>query len=294
MNSYWASVLTTGTILAIAAVGLQITIRSGQFSVIHAALMGLGGYLAGYAAVDWEVGYLRGLALSTLAGAVVGVLVSALVMRLGGLTLGIATLAIGEGLVIVANTFFPGKAEGLIGVPLETTLPIALAFLALVLLVATRLRATSSALAIVASGDDPVAGQSVGISSTAVRLWGFGIGGAIAGLAGGLNVYFLGLIVPADLGFALEVQLLLFVVIGGRATVWGPVLGAYAITIGTELLRVATLDRYWILGLLLIIIILSRPEGVLLRRPLRFGGTQWSALAESARNARSRLSRAGT
>lgn len=288
MNSYWASVLTTATILSIAAVGLQITLRSGQFSVVHAALMGLGGYLSGYAARDWGVGFLPGLVLASAVGALVGVLIAALLLRLGGLTLGIATLAIGEGIVIIANTFFPGRADGLIGVPLHTTLPVALGFLALVMLIATRLRAGTSSLSMIASGGDHLAASSLGISTTRVKLWGFGVGGAIAGLAGGLNVFFLGLIIPHDLGFALEMQLLLFVIIGGRATIWGPVLGAFFVTLGTEMLRVATLDRYWILGLLLVVIVLWRPEGVLPRIPLRFGVPLRTALLAPLRRLRSR------
>lgn len=296
INAYWDSIFTTAAILAIASVGLQITIQSGQFSVFHGAMMGMGGYAAGYSAVKYDLPFIPGLALASVVGAAAGVLVSALLLRLAGLTMGIATLAIGEGMVIVANSFFPGEAAGLIGVPLETDFAGAMVVLVAVILIATRLRASSNYVAHVASGNDAVAATSVGIPSARVRLWGFGIGGAIAGLAGGLSVFRLGLIVPTDLGFTLEVQLLLFVIIGGRATIWGPVLGAFAITCGTEGLRQVNLDldRFWILGALLVLIMLLRPEGVLLRRHLRFGGTQLSALQDTVRQVKSRLTRAST
>lgn len=272
MSLYWESVLTTASIFAIAAIGLRISLGTGQFSVMHGALLGVGAYAGGFAAKQLGLSLIPSLVVATLAAAVLAALVSALLLRLSGLFFGIATLAIGEGLSITARTFFPGGAQGYTGVPLRTTLPVAALILVLLLAALTRLRASRTGLGILAAGADPVAAGSLGIAVARMKVWSFAVGGGIAGLAGGLLVQFLGLVLPADLSFPSEIRLLMFVIIGGMSTAWGAVAGAFLIIVGEELLRVATLDRFWLLGLLLVIVILARPQGLLSRLPLRSQG----------------------
>ncbi len=272
LDAYWQAILTTATIMAIAGVGLQVTIASGQFSVIHGALMGMAGYAAGVVAVErseWPM--VVSLAVGVLLASVCGALLSLLLLRLGGLFLGIATLAIGQGVSIVAASTFPGKAQGFVGAPLNTSLPIALLCLAGVLLVLGRLRSSRVGLMQLAGGADEAAASSLGISIVRNKIWGFAVGGGIAGLAGGLNVQYLGLVTPLDLAFAQELNLLIYVILGGMATPWGPVFGAYAVISALEGLRVAQLDRYWILGLILTAVVIARPNGILTRWPIGRG-----------------------
>jgi len=202
--------------------------------------------------------------------------------RFGGLFLAIATLAIGQGLSIVAASTFPGKAQGFVGAPLNTTLPVALLCLGGVLVVLGRLRSSRVGLMQLAGGADEVAASSLGISIVRNKIWGFAVGGGIAGLAGALNVQYLGLVTPADLAFAPELNLLIYVILGGLATPWGPVVGSYTVISALEGLRVAQLDRYWILGLLLTVVVIARPEGVLTRWPIG-RGSLFLSLARSWR-----------
>ena len=283
IDSYWQAILTTATIMAIAGVGLQVTIASGQFSVIHGALMGMASYAAGVVAVDhreWPM--VVSLLVGVLVAGSFGALLSVLLLRLGGLFLGIATLAIGQGLSIVAASTFPRKAQGFVGAPLNTTLPVALLCLGGVLVVLGRLRSSRVGLMQLAGGADEVAASSLGISIVRNKIWGFAVGGGIAGLAGALNVQYLGLVTPADLAFAPELNLLIYVILGGLATPWGPVVGSYTVISALEGLRVAQLDRYWILGLLLTVVVIARPEGVLTRWPIG-RGSLFLSLARSWR-----------
>jgi branched-chain amino acid transport system permease protein len=81
-------------------------------------------------------------------------------------------------------------------------------------------------------------------------------------------VQYLSFVSPDDLSFAVEAQLLLFVVLGGMTSPFGAVVGAFGVTAGTELLRFTQLDRAWILGLLLTVTALVRPQGLVTRRPI--------------------------
>lgn len=279
LDPYWQAVLTTAMIMSIAAVGLQVTLSSGQFSVMHNALMGVAGYVAGGIAVDhaeWPM--VASLAAGMVVAGVMGAAVSLLLLRLRGLFLGIATLAIAQGLSVIASTTFPGQAAGFVGAPLRTTLLIALLSLALVMLVLSRLRASRVGIGVLAAGADEVAASSVGISVRLGKLWGFTLGGAIAGLAGGLNVQYLGLVTPHDMSMGPALNLLIYVILGGMSNPWGAVLGATGMITALEALRLADLDRYWILGLLLAVVVLVRPGGLVGRRPVGAG----SALVQYA------------
>ena len=286
-GGYWAAILTTASTLAIAAIGLQITIRSGQFSVLQAALIGLGGYAGGYGAVEFQWPFLATLAAGLLVGAVVGALAAALFSRVSGLLLGIATLAVGELLVIAAYTYFPGGALGYVGIPIVVSAEIAAALLVTVIVVVGLAQRSQRNLALIASGGDPIAASAIGINVFQTRIWAFAFGGGLAGLAGAMNAQHVGLVIPESMGFAFEVVLIAFVIIGGLRTYWGAVLGAFSITVGQEFLRISTLDRFWMLGLLMTVVVLVRPNGVLNRKHLRVSS------GHAERGATGRLSLAG-
>jgi branched-chain amino acid transport system permease protein len=269
LDAYWQAVLTTAIIMSIAAVGLQVTMSSGQFSVMHSALMGVAGYVGGVLAADhreWPM--IVSLVAGMIVSGAMGAAASLLLLRLGGLFLGIATLAIAQGMSIIASTTFPGHAAGFVGAPLRTTLPIAILCLLMVMFVLSRLRSSRAGMSQLAAGADDVAASSLGISVTASKVWGFAAGGAITGLAGALNVQYLGLVTPADLGIGPALNLLIYVVLGGMSTPWGAVLGATGMITMLEALRVADLDRYWVLGLVLAVVVLVRPRGLLTRVPV--------------------------
>jgi branched-chain amino acid transport system permease protein len=109
-NPYVESVTMTGCIFAIAGIGLFITIASGQFSIAHAALMGLGGYAAALASTTWgELSFWLATLFGALVGGVSGVILALLLRRMGGMLLAVATLAIGVALsVIVSNIDYLG------------------------------------------------------------------------------------------------------------------------------------------------------------------------------------------
>jgi branched-chain amino acid transport system permease protein len=130
-------------------------------------------------------------------------------------------------------------------------------------------RRHSSYVRVLAAAADPVAAEALAIDPWRVRIIAFAFGSALAGLAGGLYVHYVGLVQPPDLSFGAESLLLIYVVAGGIGTPFGAALGAIGISVLLELLRASEQDRFWILGLILVAVTLLRPQGLLWRRRLR-------------------------
>ena len=283
MPPYIESVLTVICIYGLVTVGLQITIASGQFSVMHAALMGAGGYAAGIASVQFQVPFVVALLVGLLVGGLIGALVSVVLRRTSGLLLGTVTVALGQSMALIAqNTPALGASQGYTGIPLSTTLPSAAAALAIGLGTVLLIARSRTGYAILAVGKDETVARSLGVSVEWVRAVGFGVGGALAGLGGGLLAHNNGLIEPSNLAFSAEPLFFAFLVVGGVNTPWGAVLGTFLMWWLQELLRfgqngqflfLSQADRYWVLGIILIVVVVLRPDGLLQRRAPRYPGT---------------------
>jgi branched-chain amino acid transport system permease protein len=273
---YIESVLTVICIYSLVTVGLQITVASGQFSVMHAALMGAGGYAAGIFSVQFHAPFVVALAVGPVVGGVLGVVVSIVLRRTTGLLLGTVTVALGQSMALIAqNTTALGASQGYTGVPLETSLPWAATALAVGLGAVLLIGRGRIGYAILAVGKDETVARSLGISVERVRAIAFGIGGALAGLGGGLLAHNNGLIEPSNLAFSAEPLFFAFLIVGGLGSPWGAVLGTFVMWWLQELLRfgqsgqflfLSQADRYWVLGLILIVVVVLRPDGLVRRR----------------------------
>lgn len=269
LSQYEISILTLTAINVIVALGLYVTIISGQLSAIHAALMGIGGYLAGYMAVDHGSPLWITLVIAAAAGGIIGTAISASLFRLGGFYLSIATLSAGQALVTVANNVSSiGGADGMSGITLRVGAILAV-ISALICIIGVRWWERSlGGLATRALGEDEVAAQACGISLRRVRVLAFLVGGMMAGFAGALQAQNIGIVVPTDLSFQAEVVLFFFVGLGGMGSYTGAVVGAIVVTILPEMLRFSTYDRYLYFGLALTAMMIVRPYGLLPRLPL--------------------------
>ena len=273
LSPYVQGVFVNGGIFAIAALGLYLSLASGQVSVMHQALVGVGGYAAGVVSVQLGMPLVISLLFGMLAGALVGAVVAVLLREMNGMVLGVATIAIGQALsLIAANISSLGGSLGYTGVSLQTTLTWVVGVLVVAMVGFSWLRRTRLGLAVLAVGKEPAVAEALGISSKFVRVWAFGTGGALAGIAGGLQAHWLSLVEPTSLGFAYEALLFMYLIIGGLSSPWGAVAGAIGVTWLLEALRFTGSSRYWILGLILVIVIILRPQGLIPRRSLRAEG----------------------
>lgn len=273
MSPYAEGVFVSGGIFAIATIGLYVTITSGQVSVMHQALVGVGGYAAGVASVQLGLPLVGSLLFGLVAGALVGGVVALLLREMNGMVLGVATIAIGQALsLIAANIPQLGGSLGYTGISLQTTLTWVVGILIIVMAGLSWLRHTHFGLALLAVGKEPAVAEALGMSATFVRVWAFGVGGALAGIAGGLQAHWLSLQEPTALGFAYEALLFMYLIIGGVGSPWGALVGAVGVTWLLEALRFTGSARYWILGLVLVVVIILRPQGLIARRSLRAEG----------------------
>src|SRR5262245_10432313 len=111
---YFFQITTLAAINALITLGLYPAVATGQLSVAHAALAGVGGYAAGLVSINTGLPLAVAVVVGGAAASVTAAIVSAVVSRLHGLYLAIATLAMGEALVVVSNNLeVLGGARGL-------------------------------------------------------------------------------------------------------------------------------------------------------------------------------------
>ncbi len=288
MNFFIPDSLTVTYAFAFSLVtlGLFVTISSGQFSVAHAALMGVGGYAAGIATINWNAPFPVALLVGATAGALLGLAIAFVLQRTSGILLCTVTIALGQAIALtIQNVPSLGGSQGYTGIPIRTTVWWAIALAVVAFALVLGLLRTRIGLEFLAVSRDETVSKALGISILSTRLWGFGLGGLLAGLGGALIAHQNGLIQPSELSFAQEPKFFIYLLIGGFTSPWGALLGTLAMYYVQEVIlrfgESGTLtlfgahvldykDRFWILGLLLIVVVLTRSRGILVRRSLRW------------------------
>ena len=262
------------------ALSQYIVLRAGAFSIATAGLVSVGAYLAALLMTRYQIPIMLAAPLAAAFGLMLGLALSLPLARLRGPYQAIATLAFVQ--IVMALAFYAepltGGALGLNNIPKQvSTLGLA-ACLLLVLYVLgsvnrTRLGRTFDAL----RQDETVAG-SLGIPVGLNHALAFALSGAIAGLFGALQAGYIYSIAPEQYGFGLLAGTLAAVILGGRRSVWGPVVGAAIMTLLPELARPLADNRLLLTGTMLIIMIIFLPQGVIdgisLMRARRSGSVQ--------------------
>ncbi|RZL95262.1 MAG: branched-chain amino acid ABC transporter permease [Variovorax sp.] len=246
------------------AMSQYIVLRAGVFSLGSAGFAALGAY--GSAILITKAGWppaaaiAVGMALGTLASTLLALPLA----RLRGVFQAVATLAFVQ-IVLSATQNWTGLTNGALGISgiphvVGTgTLAIVVAIV-IALLVAMGRYSFGRALDVIR--EDETVAVSLGISVPRHQRLAFIISGALAGLAGGLHACSSYAITPGDYGFGLLVAALAMVVLGGRTTVWGALVGAIVLTSLPELFRVFAEYRNVVQGILLMLVIVYLPRGV--------------------------------
>lgn len=273
LESFWATystlVLSIGTNVLL-ALSIYLTLATGLLTVANAAFMAIGAYTAGVLTTQVGMPFPIALVLGSLTPALVAFLIGGPTLRLSGVYLAMATLAFGEvvRIIILNSEGLTGGALGLNGIPqLSRGFDVALA-VALTLYILLRLARSRFGLTMTAICQDETATELMGLNVRVYKLYAFVLGGALAGLAGGLNAHFTFFISPNEYGFERAVEILAMGVLGGTGSPWGAVIGGVLITLLPELLRGLGHYRPLLNGVILILIILYSPKGIwdILRR----------------------------
>ncbi len=252
-------------IYIIAALGLNlITGVCGQLTFGHAAFLSIGAYTAAILTRDFHMPFLASLILGGLMAALFGVLLGIPVLKLTGDYLGIATLGFGE-IVRVAftNMKITGGAIGLAAIPRASNLINVTVFVILAVVAMVLLENSRFGRALRAIREDEIAAGAMGINTMWYKIQAFGIGCFLAGISGGFYAHLLQYLNPNDFGFLKSFEILNFVVLGGLGSIPGTIVGTTVLTLAPEFLRFVQEYRMMIYGLLLVLMMIFRPNGLL-------------------------------
>lgn len=288
LDPYLVDIITRIGINVVLAVSLNlINGHTGQFSLGHAGFMGVGAYTA--AAISLFAGpkvlppgagfwleqlwFLVALAAAGIVAALSGLLVGAPSLRLKGDYLAIVTLGFGQIIAVVfRNIEWLGSALGLNGIPPRTNLFWAFGVAALTVYVVSALVNSTYGRGFLATHDDEVAAEAMGMNTTRYKIVAFVTGAFFAGLAGGLSGHFTLTINPKGFDFNKSIEIVVMVIVGGMGRTVGVILAAVVLTLLPEGLRwVSGLSpslkwigesRPLLYAILLILLMLLRPQGL--------------------------------
>ena len=283
-----AQVIGIHTLLGFSA---WCVLQTGQVSMLQGGFFAIGAYSAGMLTTMWQWPILPALLVGGLLAGIVAVIVGFPALRVKGLMLVVATMAFAE---VVRLGFFNltwqvSSPDGMIGpdgslgfggiryFPSHgwSTLEVCVfiwILVAVVFLVLGWLDRSRAGIIWRAVGEDELAAQSVGINLTTAKVSAFGVGGVIAGLAGGVFAHYATHIEHSNFNILLATFAIAYPIIGGLASLWGVLLAA-AFVQGflIEGLRFLGDWRSLLFGALIVVVMLVRPDGVLRRREPKAG-----------------------
>jgi branched-chain amino acid transport system permease protein len=266
--AYWEPVLIITLIHVIFTAGLYVTALSGQLSLATAAIAGIGAYCAAVLTTNFEWPFVPATVIAIIAGGLVGAFIAAITVKMRDFILKLTTLAFGEAVAVICfNIDYIGGANSFTGIPLFTSIWVALIATGLVLYVAWRFDGSRLGFASRAVRDDPLAASATGVSVLWVRMVTFALGGAIVGAGGSLQAHYVLIINPQELGFFVSLTFIIFLLVGGMQSLWGPVLAAVVLTALPEVTRFANEYRLILYGFVIVLVVLFRQEGMVTRIP---------------------------
>jgi branched-chain amino acid transport system permease protein len=255
--------------------GLSLLSRTGQLSFCHAAFMGMGAYASVIATTQWHAPFLLSVALGVAVAAAVAFLLGAVILRLQGVYFVLVTFCFGElfRLFLLEGGGTTGGANGIANIPPASllgfvfdtktsfyVLAAACAFGSIALLIA--LFRTPQGTALDAVGDNQELAEASGIGIQRTQMFAFVLGSAMAGFAGALLAHYLGFVSPESFNQHIAVAAIVMLVIGGRTSVLGPILGALIMTPLPELFRSAIETQNILYGVTLILVLKFLPGGL--------------------------------
>lgn len=279
-GGYLKHVINNCGIAVVATVSLNLIIGfTGQFSLGHAGFMAIGAYTSAsfatflapklFASFSPHPSVLNslimffGLAIGGVCAAISGLFVGLPTLRLRGDYLAIATLGFSEIIrVLILNIEVIGGARGFIGIP--ETASIFWVWLAgvVTIVVITNLVYSPRGSAFLAIREDEIAAESMGIHTTKYKVIAFIIGSFFAGIAGSLFAHHNAYLNPSSFDFLKSIEVVLMVVLGGLGSITGSVVAAIGVTAILEGLREFHEFRLVIYSLLLIVMMIVRPQGL--------------------------------
>ena len=284
LGTYLSEVINNVGIYVVMGMGLNIVVGyAGLLDLGYVAFFAIGAYTMAVMTSQGDLGiagwnFWEALPVCVLAAAMAGVLLGIPVLKMRGDYLAIVTLGFGEiiRILVLSDLLKPliGGAQGVLKIPKPSIGPITLlqpeqlyyvvlGGVLLAVFVASRLRDSRLGRQWMAMREDEDVAEAMGINLVNTKLLAFGIGAAFSGLAGAIFASKLTSIFPHSFNVFISINVLCLLIVGGIGSLPGVAIGALVVFGMPELLREFQVYRYLLYGMLLVIMMLARPEGII-------------------------------
>ncbi|MBL8259466.1 MAG: branched-chain amino acid ABC transporter permease [Candidatus Competibacteraceae bacterium] len=285
LNAYQVDVLNSIGLYALLGLSLNLILgEAGLFNMGHAAFYAMGAYTAAILNTRYQIPILWTLPLSGAVAGAFALAVARPVVHLRGDYLLIVTIGVGEivRIALVNDVFgITGGANGIFGIARPRVFGYVIrrpdqffyliwGFVALTIFLFLRLRKSRFGRALNYLREDEVAAEGSGIDTAYYKLAAFGLGAAWAGMAGTLFAAKMTIISPESFSFWESVVLFMIVILGGAGSIAGVLLAAFLVVGLPELFRELSGARMLVFGLVMMVMMVVRPQGLLPARGHRF------------------------
>jgi branched-chain amino acid transport system permease protein len=249
---------------------------TGQVSLGHAAFYGIGAYTSALLAVNFGLPYLLTGLLAGLFAAFIAFLLGMPTLKLEGTYLSIVTLGFCEITRLVELNWMkvtkgplgvPGiPSPSIFGIQIDTDLKyyyLILILVVIAILTINNIINSRTGRALISIKEDELASEAMGVNTFRYKMLAFTISAFFAGVAGSYYAHYVTYIDPQSFTFDESIQILSMVILGGMGSIPGTIIGAATLVSIPEILRSLQEYRMVIYGLVLVIMMLTRPQGIL-------------------------------
>jgi branched-chain amino acid transport system permease protein len=269
-SAYWRGILVLCAMNVLLALSLNLVLGyTGQLNLGQSAFFGIGAYVSTILIKTYGWNFWLAALAAVAAAGLVGVALAAFAVRLRGHYLAIASLgfAVITYQVLVNWESVTQGVRGMYGILPPVPNAVALFYLVagiglVVYFLLDNLVRSPVGDTLRAIREDEVSAAALGVNAAVWKAFAFGLGAAIAGLAGCFYPGFVGTLVPDAFGIVESFTMMAMVIVGGMGTMIGPVIGAVVLTFLPELLRGFGELRLMIYGVALTLVVLFMPGGM--------------------------------
>lgn len=256
----------------ILAVSLNLVVGfTGQFSIGHAGFMALGAYASAIMTLNFNAPFIVSLLVGAVVAGIGGILIGIPTLRLKGDYLAIATLGLAEIIRgVITNIDYLGGAYGLMGITQRTNWLWAFGSMVVTVIVIKNFVQSSHGRACISVRENEIAAEAMGINTTRYKVLAFTMGSFFAGIGGALLAHYITFIEPNAFNFLKSFDILVMVVLGGQGSITGSVVAAIVLTLISTFLQSLAELRLIIYAIILILVMLFRPQGLLGTHELSF------------------------
>lgn len=269
MSGYLEGILVLLAVNVVFAYGAFLPLAAGQLNIGLAGFAAIGAYSSAYLSNKSGLDPVLAISVGGLVAGLVALIVAVPVLRTRGIYLALATFALGQ--IVQATILNLEVVGGAAGYPVTAfiRLPVVIGFAVAVAAFVWLLFGTRFGIAVTAVHDDERVADLMGIGVRGFQVAAFTIGSAIAGIGGGIYGHHFSFIEAQYFSIALSITIVLYVLLGGTQTIFGPLLGAAVFTLLPELLRASAHWRYVLFAAGIIVLMALRPQGLMTGAVLR-------------------------